>query len=73
MGRSSPALREYHIMPHKPPDNRRKLDTSVVKAQSLALETIGKLLRSKFDDILTEPLPTGMADLLIELRPSKPR
>ena len=60
-------------MPHKPPDNRRKLDASVVKAQSQALETICKLLRSKFDDVLTEPLPTGMADLLIELRPSKRR
>jgi hypothetical protein len=58
-------------MPHKPPDNGRKLNTSVVKAQSQALETIGKLLRSKFDYVLTEPLPTGMADLLIELRPGK--
>ncbi|WP_018405939.1 hypothetical protein [Methylocystis rosea] len=59
-------------MPHKRPDNWRKLDTSVVKAKSQALETIGKLLRSKFDDVLTEPLPKGMAELLIELRASKP-
>ena len=54
-------------MPHKPPDCWR-LDTSVIKTKSHTLGAIGKLLRYKFDKVLTEPLPTGMADLLIELR-----
>ncbi len=55
------------MMPHKPPDDWRKLDTSALKAQSDALETVGKILRSKFDKVLTEPLPKGIADLLVEL------
>ncbi|PWB90527.1 hypothetical protein C5688_09750 [Methylocystis sp. MitZ-2018] len=58
-------------MPHNPPDNRRKLDTSTLKAQSDALEKVGKLLRAKFDKILTEPLPEGIADLLVELHASR--
>ncbi|MDP3553683.1 hypothetical protein [Methylocystis sp.] len=58
-------------MPHNPPDNRRKLDTSARKAQSDALEKVGKLLRAKFDKILTEPLPEGIADLLVELHASR--
>jgi hypothetical protein len=59
-------------MSHKPPDNWRKLDTSAMKAESHAFDTIGKLLRCKFDKVLTEPLPKGMAELLIELRAGKP-
>jgi hypothetical protein len=58
-------------MPHNPPDNRRKLDTSALKAQSDALEKVGKLLRAKFDKILTEPLPEGIADLIVELHASR--
>ncbi|ULO25231.1 hypothetical protein [Methylocystis sp. SB2] len=58
-------------MPHNPPVNRRKLDTSALKAQSDALEKVGKLLRAKFDKILTEPLPEGIADLLVELHASR--
>ena len=58
-------------MPHNPPDNWRKLDTSALKAQSDALEKVGKLLRAKFDKILTEPLPEGIADLLVELQASR--
>jgi hypothetical protein len=58
-------------MPHNPPDNWRKLNTSAQKAQSDALEKVGKLLRAKFDKILTEPLPEGIADLLVELHASR--
>ena len=57
-------------MPHNPPDNRRKLNTSAMKAQSDALEKVGKLLRGKFDKILTEPLPEEIADLLVDLHAS---
>ena len=58
-------------MPRKPPDDWRKLNTSVLKEQSQALETVGKLLRSKFDKVLTDPLPVGIADLLVELHASR--
>ena len=58
-------------MPHNPLDNWQKLDTSALKAQSDALEKVGKLLRAKFDKILTEPLPEGIADLLVELHASR--